>query len=385
MSDMESARRLAVELGLDEPEETADLPGGGDPDEGAMLAREFGMGGQTDENVTFSRGIAIITDEILFYKSVGGNAIIEIGKRLIEAKAKLKHGEWLDWLREKVDFSERSATGFMSIARRCENQQTIADLGVSKALVLLALPDSELAEFVEEKHAVNGVEKSASEMTVKELKQAIKERDEARLAAERAKADAQAAEDSRAKMEADMAHLKELHQRAQDAADTKAQELAKAEAELTALRGKPVDVAVEYRTDPAELKAAKEEGLSEARRQGADILNAKEAQLAKKQSEADKLREELKTARAAEKAATLNLQKAEQAAKDARAEAERARRAAEVGKSQDFQAFKLYFDQAQKNVNEMEDLLRKAPPETREKMAKAMEALADIVRKAAGV
>lgn len=383
MSDMESARRLAVEMGLDEPEETAELPGGGDPDEGALLAREFGMGGQPPEPM--ERDLDIITEEIIFYKRQAGTSIIEIGKRLNEAKAQLSHGEWLPWLREKVDISERSATNFMRLSREYSKSAEIADLGATKALALLALPDSERVGFAAEKHEVNGVEKSVADMTAEELKQAIRERDEARMAAEQAKVNAQAAEDSRAKMEADMAHLKELHQRAQDAADTKAQELAKAEAELAAIREKPVDVAVEYRTDPEELKAAKEEGLSEARKQGADILNAKEEQLAKKQSEADRLREELKAARAAEKAATMNLQKAEQAAKDARADAERARRAAEVGKSQDFQAFKLYFDQAQRSVGEMEDLLRKAPPETREKMAKAMEALADNVRKAAGV
>ena len=37
------------------------------------------------------RSITAITDEIIFYKNVGGQAVIEIGKRLIEAKAQLKH------------------------------------------------------------------------------------------------------------------------------------------------------------------------------------------------------------------------------------------------------------------------------------------------------
>ena len=35
------------------------------------------------------RSITTITDEIIFYKSVGGQAVIEIGKRLMEAKAQL--------------------------------------------------------------------------------------------------------------------------------------------------------------------------------------------------------------------------------------------------------------------------------------------------------
>lgn len=36
------------------------------------------------------RSITAITDEIIFYKNVGGQAVIEIGKRLIEAKAQLR-------------------------------------------------------------------------------------------------------------------------------------------------------------------------------------------------------------------------------------------------------------------------------------------------------
>lgn len=57
------------------------------------------------------RSITAITDEIIFYKNVGGQAVIEIGKRLIEAKAQLKHGEWLPWLSEKsgVFGDERAA------------------------------------------------------------------------------------------------------------------------------------------------------------------------------------------------------------------------------------------------------------------------------------
>ena len=138
---MASAKALAVELGYEQEES---VPAG------------------------ISRGIAVITNEIIFYKNVGGSAIIEIGRRLIEAKAQLGHGEWLDWLREKVDFSERSAQDFMRIAKGYSNPQTIADLGASKALALLALPVSERDDFMAEKHAVNGEEKTAQEMTVKE-------------------------------------------------------------------------------------------------------------------------------------------------------------------------------------------------------------------------
>ena len=45
------------------------------------------------------RSIDTITSEILEAKRAGGEAILTIGQRLIEAKALLKHGEWLSWLK----------------------------------------------------------------------------------------------------------------------------------------------------------------------------------------------------------------------------------------------------------------------------------------------
>ena len=72
------------------------------------------------------RSITAITDEIIFYKNVGGQAVIEIGKRLIEAKAQLKHGEWLPWLSEKVEFSETSAQRFMQLAREYGNTSPVS-------------------------------------------------------------------------------------------------------------------------------------------------------------------------------------------------------------------------------------------------------------------
>ena len=138
--------------------------------EGAVLSGMFGESAPVETE----RGIETITEEIIFYKNVGGQAVIEIGRRLTEAKAQLKHGEWLPWLREKVEFSETSAQNFMRIAREYGNTHLVGDLGASKALVLLALPASERENFAQEKHVVNGEEKSVSEMSKRELEEAIR-------------------------------------------------------------------------------------------------------------------------------------------------------------------------------------------------------------------
>lgn len=120
------------------------------------------------------RPIETITAEILYLKQRTGEDILEIGKRLIEAKAQLGHGDWETWLAEKVEFTDRTAQRFMKLAREYENPTPVSLLGASKALLLLALEPVERDEFIEQKHEVDGVEKTVSEMSKRELEAAIK-------------------------------------------------------------------------------------------------------------------------------------------------------------------------------------------------------------------
>lgn len=66
----------------------------------------------------------------------------QAGLLLIEAKAALKHGEWLPWLEANIEFSARTAAGYMRLATRWDalkaNSQPVADLGLRDALALLA-------------------------------------------------------------------------------------------------------------------------------------------------------------------------------------------------------------------------------------------------------
>ena len=153
--------------------------------EGEELSKMFS---EDDMSEAFEeRDIDVITEEINFYKQQAGMAILEIGKRLVEAKAQLSHGEWLPWLEKKVEFSERSAQQYIRLWKEYGKSATVADLGVRKALVLLALPENERDSFAGETHAVDGAEKTAAEMTVKELEKAVAERNAARQEAEQAK------------------------------------------------------------------------------------------------------------------------------------------------------------------------------------------------------
>jgi hypothetical protein len=63
-----------------------------------------------------------------------------IGKRLIAVKEQLPHGEWLSWLREKVELAERTAQRFMKCAEEFRNPPALADFPPSKVFALLELP-----------------------------------------------------------------------------------------------------------------------------------------------------------------------------------------------------------------------------------------------------
>lgn len=368
---LEQAKILAAELGLDERKWEREDP---DDGEGAILARDFGLNGQTPPE---DKPLDLITEEILFYKRQAGGAIIEIGKRLLEAKSQLSHGEWLPWLREKVDISERRAQDFMRIAREYSKSAEIADLGASKALALLALPESERAEFASGTHLVNGAEKSVSEMTAKELKTAIEERDKARREAEEQKAAAEAAEASRAKMEQDMRQLKGLLDAARDNEREKAGALEAAERELQALRTRPVEVAVETRdASPEQLSAARAEGIRQGK---AEAEKAGKRSLSEAEERVQKLRKELEQARREAKEANVRLQ---QAREEARQASERTREPGKLGalvSSENMMKFGVLFQSTQEMVNRLADAVEREKPENQKKMRTALRALADAI------
>jgi hypothetical protein len=125
--------------------------------------------------------ISQLTAEIVLLKNQTAQNIIEIGKRLIEVKEQLPHGEWGKWLEEKVEFTDRTAQKFMKVASEISNTNTYSHLTQSKVFALLDLPQEQRQDFIES----NPVD----EMTTRQLAQAIKEKKEVerQLEAERNK------------------------------------------------------------------------------------------------------------------------------------------------------------------------------------------------------
>ena len=320
------------------------------PDLGRIIA-------QTMAKPVEGRTIEIITDEILDAKRTGGEAILTIGRCLIEAKDMLPHGEWLPWLNERVEFSERTARNFMRLAREWTNRQTLADLGAAKALTLLALPAEEREQFVEDHNVID--------MSARQLKEAIRERDEARKAAEAAKADASAAEQARAKMEADMAVVNASLAAAREEKQKADQEAARLEQELAALKARPVEVAVETVVDPEAIEKARAEAVAEMQ---AKLDKAKEAK-----AKADEKRKQAEASVEILKKSLENM--------------ERNEKKAALSSDKDVAQFEVLFNQGQELANKMRGLLLKArgraDQTAAQGMEKAMKALAEAVGRCA--
>ena len=92
--------------------------------------------------ITNVRPIEVITAEIQFYKAQAGTSLLEIGRRLIEAKEQLGHGDWLPWLHDKAEFSERTAQNLMRIAREYTNPPCHGARGASPHAPAAPLPRS---------------------------------------------------------------------------------------------------------------------------------------------------------------------------------------------------------------------------------------------------
>ncbi|WP_297289173.1 DUF3102 domain-containing protein [uncultured Flavonifractor sp.] len=317
----------------------------GKPDLGRLIA-------QTMTPPAEDRTIEVITGEILDAKRAGGEAILTIGRCLIEAKDMLSHGEWLPWLTEQVEFSPRTAQNFMRLAREWSNTQTLADLGASKALALLALPPEEREQFMEDHKVVD--------MSARQLEQAIKERDEARAAAEQAAADQRTAEQARDKMAEDMRLLNASLASAQDAREQAERDAARLEKDLAELKARPVEVAVETVVDQAAIDKARADAIAEMQ---AKLDKAKEAAAKAKyrQQEAEAKTEDLK--RYLE-------------------EREKSEKKAAIAGDKELTQFDVLFIQGQELANKMQGYLLKArgreDQTAAQDMEKAMKYLAEI-------
>lgn len=110
--------------------------------------------------------------EIKLYLNQITKNFIEVGKRLIQAKSLVKHGEWQKWLEDNFQLSQNTAGRFMQCANRFSNSEMSQNLNQSQMIALLSLPSPEETEkFIEQKASLGT---PIENMTVKTLRQEIK-------------------------------------------------------------------------------------------------------------------------------------------------------------------------------------------------------------------
>lgn len=236
-------------------------------------------------NVVAVRSIEIVTAEINMIRDnarkVFLESVIQIGTRLEEAKQMVPQGEWTAYLTDKLGYKPSTAQNYMRIAREFGGGQvsltgkTAADafgqLSYSQILPLLGMPEEEREELAEEHDLPS--------MSSREIAALVKERDEAKEAADLAKS----AVDS-----------------AQVAADEARKEAVAAKGRACETRKTLVSVTADRDNALAEVKHLQEE-LDKMEQQPAEVRELTEEELEEIRS---KVREEnAEAARAAEERA----------------------------------------------------------------------------------
>ena len=227
-------------------------------------------------NLQIERSPEIIAFEINSIKEQTMRMVLsgslEIGKRLIEAKSLMNHGEWGAWLKEKVDYSKSTANNLMKLFEEYgDNQlslfgaeaksQTLGNLTYTQAIALLTLPADEREEFAEQNNiqelstrelqrVIKDKKKMEEKLKEKEAREAAlsKEKDEALKEKEAAE---KRAEDLREKLEkakkekAAEKELKELSKKYDDICKQKEESEQRIYDLEKKLREQPIEVATE--------------------------------------------------------------------------------------------------------------------------------------------
>ena len=173
--------------------------------------------------------------------------MLQLGRVFSEAKPLVPAGEWQNWIRDNACVSVRTAEQYMQAYSAFGTNPDIANLGQSKVLKLLPMPEAEREMFLETHDVQN--------MTVREVDTAIKE--------------------AREQAQAEISRERELRL----AAEHKAAELASRPPEvpesLTASLREKDEVIDRQWTELERLKVIGQEQLAEAnklRRENADLL-----------------------------------------------------------------------------------------------------------------
>lgn len=295
------------------------------------------------------RTLPVIASEIhQIERTVYGVAMdgaIQIGEKLKEAQGMIPAGEWVKWLDENLNYSQRQAYNFMEIASNYGdsnspyfNLQTSANLSISKALELLRLPDEEVENFTK----THDVENESVRSLKEKIAQLKKEKEEAEARADAASMALYSGDEQElADMQNSVEHLNDKLKEAEDAnielkmsLENKNESIGRITDELQAAKEK----LKKEKAKVKELKDAQEEEVKKA-------IDAAEADI----------REKAKVDAAAEVHATLG-QNAEEINR-LEAEVEALEKKLANNSNELLMQFKVYMDELQDTYFKINDLI----------------------------
>ncbi len=272
-------------------------------------------------------------------------ASIEIGEKLCKAKSLVNHGDWAKWLSENVDYSQSTANELMKLYREYgdnqldlfsdgkTNSEIFGNLTKSQAIALFALPSTADRIAFVESHDM-------SEMSVRDIDKAIKEKEEAEAIADSVRSErdelAELLKESASKNIRSENQIEQLLNKIKELEHTIAAEAAKAPIEAECERGK---IEAEFKAKYQKEADEKIEKLKQKHKKELEKVTSESKSLSEGFDK--KLEEEAKRIRSDAEA---------QAKSDAEAEVTKLREALEEAKAasnEHLTAFKIHFEQLQ--------------------------------------
>lgn len=307
-----------------------------------------------ENSVINVRDISTVTAEINVIRSnvqqVALNGAIEIGRRLVEAKGMLLHGEWTAWLERDAQFSVRQAQRFMKLFEEYGGSQqslfggnttSVADLPYTKALKLLVIPEEEREEFIEKNH-VQDISNAELDRLIKERDEAKKQAEEQTVAYKLSKAELDELVKDMASAERDIKNAKAAEKAAIDSAEQAKEKAEKAEKAAKAAKDKLAAKEQEL----AELKAnpqIPENTMKEIRA---------EAEKAAAAAEKAKLEKEMAALKDAAERAKAEERKAKERAEETAAKMDAIQKQLKIA-NPDVAVFTALFTQLQESYNKL--------------------------------
>lgn len=327
------------------------------------------------------RTIDVITQEIRDLQDQTRRLVlgyaIEVGRRLVEAKDMLPHGEWGAWLAEKVNFKQRTAQRLITLYEEYGAEQigifgaeikasALTNLSFTNALLLVAVPEEEREEFA--------AEVDAEHISSRELEQAIRERDEAKRQLQDMEADRDAAQKSVVDQSALTYELQKKLEEQRAENEQLNEEGAQLEKELQEMKNRPIEYAVQE-PDPKAVKIEVDKALADAEAHYKAEREGLEKKLEGLEKKRDKLEKDLK-------AAEIKVVTAKNAglgeAESLQAEVERLRKQLAMSDVSTTE-FKTVFNSVQTDINRLLGIIEKAPADVAPKLRRALDALLDGV------